>query len=656
MRRITPFISGGTARALLVSVLILAGGTFSPARAEGLRLQPPQPDHAGDETAFAEARPSLGGDGTVSLPHPLTATVANRYRLILQAQRRGDLQTANDLTRLLTDRVLISDVLADRYLAPGAHPAADQLRDWLKNYSGQPDAPAIQGLLLKTAPSGTVSAQSFVRSLAPNDRPDTVHVSQTPNPDPLARAFTRNPLLDHTVQERSMQGLKGATSALHLVDITPGMTPAYAAQLYGEISLSLLSQGEAQSALRHGCAGFERGGHQVGLPAYVAGLAAWREGHVDAAYELFESAANAPVTSQELHAAAAFWAARAEARRHAMAAYVSWLHRAANHHETFYGMLAAQTLDLGRKGHARLPDSPIEITLHDPVPVLGEIDVEAIGALPQGRQLFALLQIGERARAEALMRRIWPEIAADSARARSLQLVAQAAGFEDLSEQLASLIMDGESHSDTPATILPMPRLRPNHGFRMNPALVYALTRVESNFDPAATSGAGAHGLMQIRPVTASFITLHHQTYDAHGMAVIPVPPDMVSRLHNPASNLEIGQLYVLYLANQSSHTAQAAQPEGGDLVRVLASYNAGPGAIARWESAQTADLHDPLFFMETLPNIETRAYVHRALTYTWLYAKRMGLSSPSLQALTHAEWPSFAAEMALAPERLALN
>ena len=656
MRRITPFISGGTARALLVSVLILAGGTFSPVRAEGLRVQPPQPDHAGDETAFAEARPSLGGDGTVSLPHPLSATMANRYRLILQAQRRGDLQTANALTRLLTDRVLLSDVLADRYLAPGAHPAADQLRDWLKTYPTQPDAQAIQALLMRTAPAGSVQVQSFVRSLAPDDRPETIHVSANVTPDPLAHAFTRNPLLDRTIQERAVQGLKGATSALHLVDITPGMTSAYAAQLYGEIALSLLSQGETQGALRHGCAGFERGEHQVGLPAYVAGLAAWRQGHTDAAYELFESAANSPVTSPELHAAAAFWAARAQARRHAMAAYVSWLHRAANHHETFYGMLAAQTLELGRKGHARLPDTSTEITLHDPVPVLGEIDVEAIGALPQGQQLFALLQIGEHARAEALMRRIWPDVAADSARSRSLQLVAQAAGFEDLSEQLASLIRDGESHPDTSGTDLPLPRLRPNHGFRMNPALVYALTRVESNFDPAATSGAGAHGLMQIRPVTASFITLQHQTYDAHGIAVIPVPPDMVSRLHNPASNLEIGQLYVLYLANQSSHTAVSARPEGGDLVRILASYNAGPGAIARWEGAQTADFRDPLFFMETLPNTETRDYVHRALTYTWLYARRMGLSSPSLKALTRAEWPSFGAEVALAHERMALN
>ncbi|WP_249211695.1 transglycosylase SLT domain-containing protein [Gluconobacter cerinus] len=656
MRRITPFISGGTARALLVSVLILTGGTFSPVRADGVQTLPPQPDHAGDETAFAEARPSLGGDGIVSLPHPLTATMASRYRLILQAQRRGDLQEAMEQTRLLTDRVLLGDVLADRYLAPGAHPGADQLRDWLKNYSTQPDAPAIQGLLVRTAPAGSVQVQTFVRSLAPEDRPETVHLPNSSPADPLAHAFTRNPLLDRTIQERVMQGVKGAASALHLVDITPGMTPAYAGQLYGEISLGLLSQGDAQSALRHGCAGFERGGHQVGLPAYVAGLAAWRQGHLDAAYELFESAANAPVTSPELHAAAAFWAARAEIRRHAMAAYVSWLHRAANHHETFYGMLAAQTLELGRKGHARLPDSVTEITLHDPVPVLGEIDVEAISALPQGRQLFALLQIGERARAEALMRRMWTDVAPDSARSRSLQLVAQTAGFEDLSEQLASLIMNGESRPQAAGADLPMPRLKPNHGFRMNPALVYALTRVESNFDAAATSGAGAHGLMQIRPITASFITLHHQTYDAHGMAVIPVPPDMVNRLHNPSSNLEIGQLYVLYLASQSSHTSLSARPEGGDLVRVLASYNAGPGAIARWERAQTADLHDPLFFMETLPNTETRDYVHRALTYTWLYAHKMGLSSPSLKALTHSEWPSFGAEQALAHEQMALN
>lgn len=161
---------------------------------------------------------------------------------------------------------------------------------------------------------------------------------------------------------------------------------------------------------------------------------------------------------------------------------------------------------------------------------------------------------------------------------------------------------------------------------------------------------------MQIRPITASFVTASHLTYDSHGIAIVPVSPGMVSRLHDPASNLEIGQLYVLYLANQSSRVASIKVPEGGDLVRVLASYNAGPGAIARWENAQKAEMRDPLFFMETLPNGETRDYVHRALTYTWLYAHRMGLATPSLKALTRAEWPSFGDELAMAHDRMAFN
>ncbi|WP_246091469.1 transglycosylase SLT domain-containing protein [Swingsia samuiensis] len=640
-----------------MSVLILAGGTFHAGCAASVRPLPPQPDHAGDETAFAEIQiPAHGGDA-VGLPHPLTAADASRYRAIFQAQRRGDTQTAIEQTRLLKNTVLLGDVLADRYLMPNAHPNVEQLKAWLRTYPTSPDAANIQKVLVGLAPAGSVQVQNFTKSLSPEDRPDTVHLPDGKTSDPLSKAFTRNPLLDRTVQERVASGEKGAMSALHLIDVTPGMTGAYASQLYGEVALSLLAQGATRSALRIGCEGFEKGKHQVGLAAYVAGLSAWREGHTDTAYELFQSAANSPVTSSELHAAAAFWAARSKARSHAVSAYVSWLHRAANHHDTFYGMLASQTLEQGRKGHAHLADVDMEVTLHDPVPVLSEIDVEAIGALAQGQQLYALLQVGERGRAEDLMRRMWPDLVADSARSRSLQLVAQAAGFEDLSEQMASLIMSVGAHPKEETEALPFPNLHPRNGFRMDPALVYALTRVESNFDSMAASGAGAHGLMQIRPITASFVTQSHPVYDAHGQAVINIPADMVARLHNPSMNLEIGQLYVIYLAHQSDHAGiSATQAGGGDLVRVLASYNAGPGAIARWESNQSSSVHDPLFFIETLPNAETRDYVHKTLTYTWRYAKKMGMAAPSLKSLTRAEWPSFKAERALAQEHIALN
>ncbi|GBR52138.1 lytic murein transglycosylase [Neokomagataea thailandica NBRC 106555] len=640
---------------MVVSALLVAGGSFSVVRGQTARLQSDPSgtvqteDAHDDETAFARGRST--DDTVVSLPHPLSAGEAAQYRQIFQAQRRGDLKLAQISQKRLLDSTLLGDVLADRYLAPEAKPSAEDLKDWLKHYASLPDAGSIQGALLKMVPQGAVSVQTFRRSLAADAAmDDTHHVNVAAAPDPLAHAFTRNPLLDRTVQERVSRGERGAESARKLVDATPGMTAAYAGQLYGEIALGLLSQGITSAALRTGSAGYNRGQHNVALPAYVAGLAAWRLGQYEAAYTLFENAANAPLTTPEAQASAAYWAGRASVPVHGMARYASWLHRAANHKETFYGLLAMQSLEQGRKGHARVPGIAKELTLHDPIPVLSEIDVEAVGALPDGQRLFALLQIGERGRAEAVMRQLWFDVVGDPARARSVQLVAQAAGFQDLSEQLASLIVNGEHQSSVGApTPLPMPNLRPAHGFRVDPALVYALTRVESNFDPAAVSGMGAEGLMQIRPLTASFVMHPHQVYDSKGVAVLSVAPGITERLRDPASNLDIGQMYVVYLANQSSHVNDATHPSGGDLVRVLASYNAGPGAIARWEAAQQADVHDPLYFMETLPNTETRDYVHRALTFTWLYARRLHVGAPSLASLSASEWPSFSAEEALA-------
>jgi soluble lytic murein transglycosylase-like protein len=166
-----------------------------------------------------------------------------------------------------------------------------------------------------------------------------------------------------------------------------------------------------------------------------------------------------------------------------------------------------------------------------------------------------------------------------------------------------------------------VPSLSPRRGFTVNPALVYALTRLESNFDPSAVSGAGAHGLMQLMPVTAGFVLGEPDRFT-----------DDASPLHNAGFNLELGQRYLAYLSAQSG--------VHGDLIRLLASYNAGPAAVARWKSDQ-----DPLLFIESLPNDETRDYLHRAFTYLWVYSRRLGVPSPSLVALAAGRWPSFADE-----------
>ncbi|WP_369345718.1 lytic transglycosylase domain-containing protein [Asaia prunellae] len=362
-----------------------------------------------------------------------------------------------------------------------------------------------------------------------------------------------------------------------------------------------------------------------------------------------------------MRAAASYWAARAH--RHignVSTLTTSWLQRAAAEPGTFYGILARQMLGLHHAGMPPASDARQDtmrdglsnddtVELQNPIPVMGEIDVEAVAATPQGRRLFALLQIGETSRAEALLRRMWPDITSDTALCHSVQLVAAAAGLHDLSEQIATILA---ARDGSPAHLagFPTPQLAPRHGFKMDPALVYALTRLESNFDPKASSSAGAHGLMQIRPLTASFVTGPKPAFDAHGVAIINVPADMVGRLHNPAVNLEIGQLYVQYLAGLSERSEAA--PKGGDLIHTLASYNAGPGAIARWENStphEAGQIHDPLLFMELLPNNETRDYVHHAFAYLWIYADKLGLPAPSLHALAHAQWPRFTDEQEIA-------
>ena len=83
-------------------------------------------------------------------------------------------------------------------------------------------------------------------------------------------------------------------------------------------------------------------------------------------------------------------------------------------------------------------------------------------------------------------------------------------------------------------------------------------------------------------------------------------------------------------------------------MIRMLASYNAGPSAISRRSATMTED-DDPLLYIESLPNGETRDYVRRAFTYLWIYADRLGVAAPSLETLARNEWPGFGAEVAMA-------
>ena len=185
--------------------------------------------------------------------------------------------------------------------------------------------------------------------------------------------------------------------------------------------------------------------------------------------------------------------------------------------------------------------------------------------------------------------------------------------------QLAQRVGFGISENGKAGGAYPIPRWKPHNGFSLDPALVYAIMRQESRFDPEAESGSGAIGLMQLMPQTARQLT-HRENVEA--------------ALREPETNLELGQRYV--------QTLLADGEIDNNLVLLAVAYNGGPGNLARWRQEMTED--DPLLFMETLPAGETRGFIEQVLTNYWIYRLRLGEDTGSLTELASGKWPHYQA------------
>ena len=324
---------------------------------------------------------------------------------------------------------------------------------------------------------------------------------------------------------------------------------------------------------------------------FAGGLAAVRLDHEDAA-GFFDTVYRTAET-QALRAAGAFWAARIAQHGGDRGRFAVWMRRAGLEGDTFYGLIARRSL------------GPAAACM--PAGTLGTADIEALSATPQGRRAFALLQVGEKRLAEAELRALWTDTAQDGAFDRSIILAARAVGFARLAVEIEQngVPRRGAEH------LVP---LRPASGFLVDPPLVYALVRHESNFRAAAVSSNGARGLMQIMPRTA------------HAVA-----GSQARHLQDPEVNLDIGQQYILTLAGDDAID--------GNLIRLLAGYGQGQGGLRKWVDAVRDD-GDPLMFIEAIPNRHTKAFIEDALVYSWHYAAELGLPASSLDALASGRYP----------------
>jgi soluble lytic murein transglycosylase-like protein len=344
--------------------------------------------------------------------------------------------------------------------------------------------------------------------------------------------------------------------------------------------------------------------------AFSAGLTAWQNGDIATAGTKFAASAAMAGISDDDRAASQFWAARAALRQMQPEQYLNWLHQAAWSQDSFYGMLAGRLLGQGF--------APTGLAA-----TLTEADITAVDATPQGHLAFEQLQIGLTDAASQNLRALWPQIQANPALGRAVMAVAARAGLADVAIAVANTMPSPVD--EIAGARLPLPAIHPTGGFTVDPALVYALARTESGFNAHAVSRCGARGLMQLMPSTA---------------AVMRREEGVEGTLSDPSANLAYGQAYLTYLGQQPGIN--------NSLLPILASYNAGPNAAAAWY-AQLQDTSDPLLFIETIPNNETRRFVRQVMADSWLYAEEIGLEPQSLDTIAEGNFPLLNANNAVA-------
>ncbi len=289
---------------------------------------------------------------------------------------------------------------------------------------------------------------------------------------------------------------------------------------------------------------------------------------------------------------AAYWQGRAaeagglkdEARRH--------YGRAAYYPITYYGQLAREKL------------GPVTLELREPEP----LDADARKAF-EGLRAVQALRLLHAVGADELAITLYTELAQKLGDAAQLDaLGALAAEHRTPRAVLAvgkTAVQRGfplDTHAYPSFGIPQFPTI----GDPVEQAMVYAITRQESAFNPKALSTAGARGLMQLMPATAK------RTAKRFGVAF-----DVDRLTADPAYNAKIG----------AAHLGELMEDWRGNHILAFASYNAGGGNVSKWIKAYGDPRHpnvDPVDWVERIPFSETRNYVQRVMENLHVYRHRL--------------------------------
>ncbi len=561
------------------------------------------------------------------LPSPLPQEDAQRYQRIFAHQARHDIRGADLEIARLGDRRLLGHVLAQRYLGERAPASYAALAHWMQSYADHPDALAVYQLAERRRPRRNAAPLRHPAA-AERLRPEIELIDDLQPPPEQEAPPGRANLGEHTraaaaLMARLRARVRAGQRAGELDAVADQLRHAEARQLLSEgqidfiatlLAAAWMAEGNEAKALELAHPAAQRSGALVPRAYWISGLAWFKQGRFGEAARSFEAMARVPGLPGWDRSGAAFWAARSFLRAREPARVNPLLQVAAEQPRSFYGLLAIRLLG------SRMPFN------FDPPP-FSPRDAEVLLASPAGTRALALIQVGEVGRAEAEIRRL----AAAGGRGLTpiLLAVAMRAAMPNLSMRLGRELLDSEGTRYVGA-LYPIPRWEPPGGFSVDPALVFAFMRQESAFNPTARSSAGARGLLQLMPGTAAAMQGRAQ---ARGPA--RDQPRRPEQLYDPELNLGLGQRFIALLLEHEAIT--------GNMIRLAAAYNGGPGNLQRWTRNGRGETNeDALLFMESVPAAETRHFISRVLYNYWMYSEQFGAPQPTLDQVASGQWPIY--------------
>jgi soluble lytic murein transglycosylase len=149
-----------------------------------------------------------------------------------------------------------------------------------------------------------------------------------------------------------------------------------------------------------------------------------------------------------------------------------------------------------------------------------------------------------------------------------------------------------------------------SHSQNLDPFLIAALIRQESEFNAKVISRANAYGLMQLLPGTGKELARH-----------LRLGRFSTAQLLSSDRNVRLGTYFFRNLLNSY----------GGQVELALASYNAGPSRATLWRT--WGPFREQAEFVEAVPFHETRGYIQIVLRNADVYRRLYAGSTPDVPA-----------------------